>query len=424
MAHAVLPAITGWPPRTRWPDAVHRGLPAVRAVVNGPGAGDSGPLVLGVSGGADSLALLVLVALAGASERAEVLSVDHGVQEGSAAVSAAVVEVARTVRFARADAVRVTMPGSGPSAVGAGHEGEPLAVQDGPGTTLGGPEASARAARYAALVARVSESAGGVVLTAHTADDQAEQVLLGLARGSGPRSLAGIPARGPAPTGAGAGVDVVRPLLGLTRQDTEAICRWAGITWWSDPHNTVTDYRRVRVRQHLLPALEDPERGLGPGVRDALVRTAQIAAEDAAALEAWAGRVFEDARCDSCGDGVVQADSQFERPLADAAARMPGGGEHTGVVLRLDVVRGQPPAVRHRVYALAVRAAGGASPTRERLLAVDGLAATPSGTGTGGSAGPLQLEGGVSVWRRHRGPEHQARTRRYATLEFTRTRGR
>ncbi|PPE86221.1 tRNA lysidine(34) synthetase, partial [Streptococcus agalactiae] len=116
-----------------------------------------------------------------------------------------------------------------------------------------------------------------VVLTAHTADDQAEQVLLGLARGSGTRSLAGIPARGTLPGGAA----VVRPLLGLARADTEAICRWAGLTWFEDPHNRDPALLRSRVRTRVLPALEDPDAGLGPGVRVGLVRTAAIAAEDA-----------------------------------------------------------------------------------------------------------------------------------------------
>ncbi|MBD4208757.1 tRNA(Ile)-lysidine synthetase, partial [Xanthomonas citri pv. citri] len=92
----------------------------------------------------------------------------------------------------------------------------------------------------------------------------------GLARGSGTRSLAGIPARGTLPGGAA----VVRPLLGLTRADTETICRWAGLTWFEDPHNRDPALLRSRVRTRVLPALEDPDAGLGPGVRAGLVRTA------------------------------------------------------------------------------------------------------------------------------------------------------
>ena len=207
------------------------------------------------------------------------------------------------------------------------------------------------------------------VLTAHTADDQAEQVLLGLARGSGTRSLAGIPARGTLPGGAA----VARPLLGLTRADTETICRWAGLTWFEDPHNRDPALLRSRVRTRVLPALEDPDAGLGPGVRAGLVRTAAIAAEDAAALDVWAGDEVTRLRVD------------------------PPAGDPRVVSLDLDALAALPAAVRHRVIARAARAAGGQAPPRERILAVDALVTGARAGGT--SAGPVELPGGVAAHR-------------------------
>ena len=276
-----LPAVGAWPPRTRWPEPLHRAVAAVREALAGdgprradvvPGRAGSRPRgLVALSGGADSLALAVACAvLVGTREGARLgpigaAVVDHGLQSGSDAVAAAAADVARILGLTPVTVTRVEVARTGD-----------------------GPEADARRARREALAAAARDAGQGgaaVVLTAHTADDQAEQVLLGLARGSGTRSLAGIPARGTLPGGAA----VVRPLLGLTRADTETICRWAGLTWFEDPHNRDPALLRSRVRTRVLPALEDPDAGLGPGVRAGLVRTAAIAAEDAAALDAWAG---------------------------------------------------------------------------------------------------------------------------------------
>jgi tRNA(Ile)-lysidine synthase len=110
------------------------------------------------------------------------------------------------------------------------------------------------------------------VLLGHTRDDQAEQVLLGLARGSGARSLSGMPARrGP----------YVRPLLGLARATTAAACEAEGLTAWVDPHNSDPAYGRVRARA-LLPALET---ALGRGTVAALARSADLLRDDADALD-------------------------------------------------------------------------------------------------------------------------------------------
>jgi len=140
-------------------------------------------------------------------------------------------------------------------------------------TGPGGPEAAARAARYAALDETAADVGAAAVLLGHTLDDQAETVLLGLARGSGPRSLAGMPPR--------RGI-FFRPLLGVRRSVTAAACAALGLTAWSDPHNADRRFARVRVRLDALPALEA---ALGPGVTEALARTADRLRDDAEVLE-------------------------------------------------------------------------------------------------------------------------------------------
>lgn len=207
-----------------------------------------GPVAAGVSGGADSLALAAGLA----HERPGSLAVvvDHGLQDGSAGVAArAVAQCAGLGLQARAVRVRVDGPGEGP----------------------------ARAARLAALAA-----AGPVVLLGHTRDDQAETVLLGLARGAGARALAGMaPVRGP----------FRRPLLELPRALVRRACAEAGLTPWEDPHNADPASARVRARTAVLPVVE---RELGPGTAAALARSAAALREDADALDALAAAAATD----------------------------------------------------------------------------------------------------------------------------------
>lgn len=221
-------------------------LQLVQALSNLPAA----PLLVACSGGPDSLALAAAAAVLGDRRGTDVRAVvvDHGLQEGSAQVAAGVVEQLTT---------KLSLPAVVVSAV--------VVV------TASGPEAAARAARYAALEAAAADSE--LVLLGHTLDDQAETVLLGLARGSGPRSLAGMPAvRG----------RFHRPLLGLRRQVTEAACVELGLAAWIDPHNSEERFARVRVRQRVLPVLEAE---LGPGVAEALARSAALARADADLLD-------------------------------------------------------------------------------------------------------------------------------------------
>lgn len=215
----------------------------------------AGPVLVGVSGGADSLALALAVRRE-VGNRGVAVTVDHGLQAGSGARAAHTAELLRSRGFERVERRTVEVGDSG------------------------GPEAAARAARLDALRAGADElGANTPILLGHTMDDQAETVLLGLGRGSGPRSIAGMRAWR-APFG--------RPLLGVRRSDTEASCRAAGLEFWTDPHNADPRYTRVRLRHEVLPLLEQV---LGGGVTAALARTAALVDDDLTALDELAASV-------------------------------------------------------------------------------------------------------------------------------------
>lgn len=225
---------------------------AVRASLTDLEAGSL--VIVALSGGPDSLALAAATAFEAprAGLRAGAVVVDHGLQEGSGAVAERAAAVARELGLDPVEVVAVD-------------------VALGPGS--GGPEAAARDARYAALEKAARRHAASTVLLGHTLDDQAETVLLGLARGSGATSLSGMPA----------GNELYRrPFLGLRRASTIQACRDQGLEPWNDPHNTDPAYTRVRVRDRVLPLLEAE---LGPGIAEALARTAELVREDADALD-------------------------------------------------------------------------------------------------------------------------------------------
>jgi tRNA(Ile)-lysidine synthase len=222
---------------------------AVRASLAGLAPGDLA--LAACSGGPDSLALAAALAFVAprAGLRAGAVTVDHGLQDGSADRAAAVAALLGRLGLDPVRAVAVTVDGGG------------------------GPEAAARTARYAALEATAADLGATTVLLGHTLDDQAETVLLGLARGSGARSLAGMPPR--------RGI-FLRPLLGLRREVTTGACAALDLAPWADPHNADRRFARVRVRLDALPALEA---ALGPGVAEALARTADQLRDDAEVLE-------------------------------------------------------------------------------------------------------------------------------------------
>ncbi|MCS7484264.1 tRNA lysidine(34) synthetase TilS [Umezawaea endophytica] len=289
---------------------------AVRRFLDDAGPPASGGVAVAVSGGADSLALAAATAhvLKGSDVRA--LVVDHGLQAGSSEVAA------------RAAAQC--------GELGLSATVLPVVVDGG-----GGPEAAARRARYAAL--RPSE---GLVLLGHTQDDQAETVLLGLGRGSGPRSIAGMRP-----------LDVPwgRPLLGVTRATTAAACAALGLEPWHDPHNTDPAFTRVRLRTEVMPLLEDVLQG---GVGAALARTAAQLRDDNDALDAMA--------------------DAFEGDPADVAALVP-----------------LPPALRRRVIRRWLLASGAPELSDSHVRAVDALVAAWRGQGG------VWLSGGLVARRAH-----------------------
>ncbi|HEX9064457.1 MAG TPA: tRNA lysidine(34) synthetase TilS [Streptosporangiaceae bacterium] len=328
---------------------------AVRRSLTGPPALPAGALALAAcSGGPDSLALAAALAfeaprlgfLAGA------VTVDHGLQAGSAAQAARVVATLTDLGLdpVCARTVRVEERGA------AG--GYP------------GPEAAARQARYAAIEAAAAECGAAVVLLGHTMDDQAESVLLGLARGSGARSLAGM---------SEVSGRYRRPLLGLRREETRSACAALGLQPWDDPQNSDPAFARSRVRLRVLPLMEDQ---LGPGVTEALARTAGLLREDTDALDELAA---------TAAAGLMRA-----WPAA-------GPGEPAERALDVAGLTALPAAVRARVLRKAAIAAG-------------------SPPGSLGSVHVGQMDALVTAWHGQQAadlPGGVSCGRRYGRLHFT-----
>lgn len=340
---------------------------------------DNPPLVLvGCSGGPDSLALAAVCAFF--ARRGEVrvgaVVVDHQMQAGSDDVARS---TAGQLRALGLDPVVVRT-------VDLEHDGA-------------GPEAAARAARFAALEAAAHEMGAWHVLLGHTLDDQAESVLLGLARGSGTRSLAGMRER--------RGM-YLRPFLGLRRDETLAICDALELTPWHDPANQDPAYLRVRVRNVVIPHLTAE---LGPGIAESLARSANILGHDADFLDELAGIEYEKlairggagkTAASAAGSVGTGAENRAGDSLGDTAGDT---GEDAGcaeIMLPEEALRGLAPALKMRVLALAVVELGGTQPSLERLAAAEKLLARK------GSAGPVQLAGKVSVFRisRNQGVPH------------------
>ena len=312
---------------------------AVRRCLSGAGLAPGDLVLAACSGGADSLALASALAFEAPKLglRGGGVTVDHGLQDGSD-------EQAR--RAAKALKGMGLQPVDGVTAA--------VARPGGPGYP--GPEAAARDARYAALHRAASACAATAVLLGHTLDDQAETVLLGLARGSGARSLAGMPER----TGL-----FLRPLLRISRATTRAACAAQDLEPWDDPQNADPGFARARVRHRLLPVLEAE---LGPGVAEALARSARLLRADADFLDAL-------------------AESELERIA-------PPGSGHS---LPLDALAALPEAIRSRVLRNAAVAAG-CPPGVLSARHVAGLEALV--TGWRGQRW-TDLPGGVRAWRRY-----------------------
>lgn len=278
-------------------------------------------MLVALSGGADSLALAAALAFESPrlGLRAGAVIIDHDLQQGSGDVARVAAEQARSLGLYPVVVCRVS-----------------VARGD-----ADGPEAAARTARYEALETVRVETGAAAILTAHTRDDQAEQVLLALARGSGTRAIAGIPPERGA---------IHRPFLGISRGETEQACRAQGLEPWRDPHNTDPAFARVRARTRVLPLVEAQ---LGPGVAAGLARTAELAREDADALDRLAEQLL---------------DALMERTC-------------TGIALPVAALAEQPDALRNRMIRGAARAEFGSHLSREHTRSVAALVTDWHGQG-------------------------------------------
>jgi tRNA(Ile)-lysidine synthase len=306
-----------------------RAVAVLRSAVRGGLRASAQPVLAACSGGADSVALAAALAFEARDAGVAVggVTVDHGLQPGSAD---------------RAERTAVLLRDLGLDPV--------LVLRVSVGTD-GGPEGAARSARYDTLAA-VAEDHGARIALGHTLDDQAETVLLGLGRGSGPRSVAGmVEDRAP----------YWRPLLGVRRETTRRACADQGLPVWDDPWNDDPAYTRVRLRTEALPLLEDV---LGGGVAPALARTAALLREDLDALDDLAA-------------------GQLARLAAEGGA----GG------LPAQELAGLPAALRRRVLRGWLRGGGVPDLQAVHLGAVDALLTRWRGQGR------VDLPGGAGVVR-------------------------
>ena len=291
---------------------------AVRPYLESLAPGDT--VAVAVSGGADSLALAGAVALEAKKLTLKVIgvTVDHQLQLGSSEQASIVVKQLQELGITESIVKKVD-----------------VVMHD-------GLEASARRARYAAF----EEITADAIFLGHTKDDQAETVLLGLARGSGGRSLSGMAAQ----TG-----KYIRPLLAISRKETIAACQELKVKPWTDPHNFDNSFLRVRVREKVIPLMEYE---LGPGTIDALVRTANLLRDDSDALDAQAREFWNK-----------------DQSLA------------------VDELEQLPRAVRTRVLRIAIREFGGEPLNMDQVAAVEALVTNWKGQGE------VSVPGGVKVSR-------------------------
>lgn len=272
---------------------------------------DSGDMVLvACSGGPDSLALAAGLAFEGPKLGLKIgaVIIDHGIQSVTAEVAKKTEATLSELGYDPIEIVKVEV----------GSEG--------------GLEAAARSARYEAIDEVAAALDARYVLLGHTQNDQAETVLLGLARGSGARSLSGMAEL----TGR-----YLRPLLAVTRETTVQAVADSELEAWNDPHNEEDRFARVRVRQQVLPVLDEE---LGPGIVEALARTADQLREDSDVLDHLAEHAYQE---------VVKSGP-------------------TSLTANVNALAELEPAIRYRVIRLAAGVLGGHL-HRTHVLEIDRL---------------------------------------------------
>jgi tRNA(Ile)-lysidine synthase len=307
-------------------DAIVEIRSAVRVHLQQLETGDT--FLVAVSGGADSLALAyaLLKEAQPLALRPIAVTIDHQLQSTSAEVAARTSDQLRGFGYSEVKIEKVVV------------------------SRESGVEAGARDARYKALSDLADKLKAKKVFLGHTRDDQAETVLLGLARGSGTRSLSGMAVEN--------GI-YIRPLLAITREQSVKACKEIGVDYWSDPHNINPEFSRVRVRREVLPVMEEK---IGPGIAAALARSAALLRDDADALDAIA----------------AQAISSLD--LSD---------------LDCELLSELPRAIRSRILRMAIYAAGAPSGSisADHVTAIEALVTSWHGQGA------LNLPGGVKVER-------------------------
>jgi tRNA(Ile)-lysidine synthase len=307
-------------------DAIVEIRSAVRVHLQQLEAGDT--FLVAVSGGADSLALAyaLLKEAQPLALRAIAVTIDHQLQSESSKVTERTSEQLRGFGYSEVKIEKVVV------------------------SQESGIEAGARDARYKALADLAEKLGAKKVFLGHTRDDQAETVLLGLARGSGTRSLSGMAVEN--------GI-YIRPLLAITREQSVNACKEIGVDYWNDPHNLNPEFSRVRVRHEVLPVMEEK---IGPGIAAALARSAALLRDDADALDAIAAQVISSV------------------DLADLDC------------LALSEL---PRAIRSRILRAAIYAAGAPSGSisAEHVAAIEALVTSWRGQGA------VSLPGGVKVER-------------------------
>ena len=261
---------------------------AVKPFLSQLEAGDT--FLVAVSGGADSLALAaaLLIEAKPLALTPIAITIDHQLQENSQLQAERVVQQMKELGYVQVITKTVVV------------------------SLDSGLESGARDARYAALMESAQERQAQKIFLGHNRDDQAETVLLGLARGSGARSLSGMAIEN--------GI-YIRPLLTITRAQIEQACREWNLDFWSDPHNFNHDFTRVKVRREVIPYLEE---NLDPGISRALVRSAALLRDDADALDAWANREATDLDCDRLAALPRAIRTRIIRKAALAAGATPG----------------------------------------------------------------------------------------------------
>lgn len=287
---------------------------AVRETLASLNLGPNELVLAAVSGGGDSLALAAALAFEAPrlNLRAGAVVVDHQLQSASEEVAARAVKTLTELGLEPVEMRKVEVQNSGL-----------------------GLEGSAREARYQALEEARNQRAASWVVLGHNLEDQAESVLLGLTRGSGLKSIAGMER-----------VDrerrLVRPLLGISRADLRQACQDQGIEYWDDPHNSDQSFKRVRIRT-LMEAMESE---LGPGLPAALSRTAEIAAESEDFLTSAAREVI---------------------------ARAQGKGSARSISYEVSALAESHPAVRNKALFLIAQSVGAKDISRAQVLGVEEL---------------------------------------------------